>query len=93
MAEIAGLVAGVVGLAGLFNSTVECFEFVQLGRASGEDFQTSQLKLNNARLHFSRWGMSLGLDEDVGDAVSLQKLFGAASTVKHADALLGQIVE
>jgi hypothetical protein len=44
MAETAGLVVGVVALANLFNNTVECSDFVQLGRTSREDFQTSQIK-------------------------------------------------
>ena len=65
MAEAAGLVVGVVALAGLFNNTVECFEFVQLGRTFEKDFQTSQLKLDSARLRLSRWGKSLDLDEDI----------------------------
>ncbi|KAF2022631.1 small s protein [Setomelanomma holmii] len=93
MAEAAGLVVGVVALAGLFNNTVECFEFVQLGRAFGKNFQTSQLKLDNARLRLSRWGKSLGLDGDVRDTVSLQGRFESEANVKHAEALLGQIVE
>ena len=93
MAETAGLVVGVVALAGLFNTTVECFEFVQLGRNFGKDFQTSQLKLDSARLRLSRWGKSLGLVEDVRDLASLQGRFGSEANVKHAEALLGQIVE
>ncbi|KAF2623383.1 hypothetical protein BU25DRAFT_414388 [Macroventuria anomochaeta] len=92
MAETAGLVIGVVALAGLFNNTVECFEIVQLGRAFGKSFQTSQLKLDNARLRLSRWGKSLSLD-DVRDAVSLPGRLGSETTVKHAEALLGQIIE
>lgn len=93
MAEAAGLVVGVVALAGLFNNTVECFEFVQLGRTFGKDFQTSQLKLDNARLRLSRWGKSLLLDEDVCNTTSLQGRFGSESTVKHAEGLLGKITE
>ncbi|USP81614.1 hypothetical protein yc1106_08888 [Curvularia clavata] len=93
MAETAGLVVGVVALASLFNNTVECFEFVQLGRAFGKDFQTSQLKLDNARLRLSRWGKSLSLEDDVRDIVSLQQRFGSEANVKHAEALLGQIVD
>jgi hypothetical protein len=93
MAEAAGLVVGVVALAGLFNNTVECFEFVQLGRTFGKDFQTSQLKLDNARLRLSRWGKSLHLDENIRDTASLQGPFGSESIVKHAEALLGQITE
>jgi hypothetical protein len=93
MAEVPGLVISVVALAGLFNNTVECFEFVQLGRTFGKDFQTSQLKLDNARLRLSRWGKSLSLDEDVRDTASLQGRFGSEADVKHAEALLGQIVD
>ena len=93
MAETAGLVAAVVALAGLFDTTVECFEFVQLGRNFGKDFQTSQLKLDSARLRLSRWGKSLKLSEDVQDVASLQGRFGSEANVKHADAFLGQIVE
>jgi hypothetical protein len=93
MTETAGLAVGVVALAGLFNSTVECFEFVQLGRTFGKSFQTSQLKLDNARLRLSRWGESIGLNDDVRDTVSLQGRCGSEATVKHAEALLGQIVE
>jgi hypothetical protein len=90
--EPASLAIGVVALAGLFNNTVECFEFVQLGRTFGKDFQTSQLKLDNARLRLSRWGKSLNLDEDVRDIMSLQGHFDSP-TVAHADALLGQIID
>jgi hypothetical protein len=93
MAETAGLIVGVVALAGLFNNAVDCFEFIQLGRTFGKNFQISQLKLDNARLRLSRWGKSLSLDEDVRDAVSLQRCFGSEATIKHAEALLGQVVE
>jgi hypothetical protein len=93
MAEAAGLVVGVVALAGLFNNTVECFEFVQLGRTFGKDFQTSQLKLDSARLRLSRWGKSLDLDEDVRNTTLLEGRFGSESTIKHAEDLLGQITE
>jgi len=93
MAEAAGLAVGVVALAALFNNAVECFEFVQLGRTFGKNFQTSQLKLDNARLRLSRWGKSLGLDSNIQDIVSLEGHFGSEPTVKHAEALLGQIIE
>ena len=93
MAEAAGLAVGIVALAGLFNNTVECFDFVQLGRAFGKDFQTSQLKLDSARLRLSRWGKSLSLDEDIPNALSLQGRVGSEMNVKHAEALLGQIIE
>ena len=92
MAEAAGLAVGVVALAGLFNTTIECFEFVQLGRTFGKNYQTSQLKLDNARLRLSRWGKSLDLGDDVRDTMTLDGRFGSAATVAHAERLLGQIV-
>jgi hypothetical protein len=94
MAEAAGLAVSVIALTSLFNNAVECFEFIQLGRTLGTSFQTSQLKLGNARLRLSRWGKSLRLDEeDVRDVVSLQERFGSEAKTKHAEALLGQVVE
>ena len=93
MAEAASLVVGIVALAGLFNNTVECFEFAQLSRAFRKDFQTSQLKLDNARLRLSRWGKSLSLEDNIRDIVSLQQRFREKANVKHAETLLGQIVE
>lgn len=94
MAETSGLVVGIIALAGLFNNAVECFEFVHLGRTFGTTFQTSELKLDNARLRLSRWGKSLRLDdENIQYAAWLQQHFGSASTIKHAEALLGQITD
>lgn len=94
MAEPAGLAVGIVALAGLFNTTVECFEYIQLGRTFRTDFQTSQLKLDNARLRLSRWGKSLGLnDKDIQETASLQGCFRTEKNVKQAEALLGQILE
>lgn len=93
MTEVAGLAVGVVALASLFNNTIECFEFVQLGRTFGKNYQTSQLKLDNARLRLSRWGKSLGLDDNIQEMVSLEGRFVSQSLVKHAEALLGQIIE
>ena len=92
MAEAAGLGVGVVALAGLFSNAIQCFEFVQLGRSFGKNFQTSQLKLDNARLRLSRWGTSLGLSENLQDERVLEERFGT-QPVKQATALLGQILD
>lgn len=91
--EPASLVTGVIALASLFNTTVECFELVQLGRSFGKDFQTSQLKLDSVRLRLSRWGSSLGLGENIRESVSLEAHFESRAEVKHAEDLLGQIIE
>ena len=55
MAEVAGLVIGGVSLAGLFTACVDCFEYVQLGRQFGKDYQRSLLKLDILKLKLSRW--------------------------------------
>ena len=92
MAEIVGLTVGVIALAGLFSNAIECFECIQFGRAFGKNFQTSQLKLDNARLRLSRWGSSLGLSDDLRGARLLEERFGS-KTIEHAKASLGQILE
>ena len=69
--EAASFAVGLIALAGLFNNAVDCFEYVQLGRRFGADFQTSLLKLDNARLRLSRWGQAVGLSGDLGNVQSL----------------------
>jgi hypothetical protein len=64
MAEVFGIVAGVGGLAGLFVPCVECFEYIQLGRHFGHDFETCQIKLDVVALRLSRWGFAVGLGEN-----------------------------
>ncbi|MDI1491248.1 MAG: hypothetical protein OHK93_002456 [Ramalina farinacea] len=87
--ETAGLAVGALSLAGLFNNAVQCFEFVQLGRSFGKDFETSQLKLECARLRLSRWGAALGLGEDLQNEMLLEARLGSQVT-EQAKQLLGQ---
>jgi hypothetical protein len=51
MAELA---LGVVGLAGLFNSTVDSYGYIRLGQHYACDFETNQTKLDLSRLQLSR---------------------------------------
>lgn len=39
MAEIAGLVFGAVGIAGLFSSCFECFDIVVAGKEFSEEYE------------------------------------------------------
>ena len=64
MAEPFGIVAGAIGIASAFTACVDCFEYVQLGRHFGRDFQTSQLALNCTRLRLTRWGKSVNIYDD-----------------------------
>ncbi|EOO01594.1 putative a chain of the het-s n-terminal domain protein [Phaeoacremonium minimum UCRPA7] len=56
MAEIFGTVAGSLSLAALLSNCVDCFEYIQLGRHFGHDFERCQLRLDVARVRLSRWG-------------------------------------
>jgi hypothetical protein len=64
MAEIFGTVAGPLSVAALFNNCVDCFEYVQLGRHFGRDYERCQLKVDIARTRLSRWGQAVAIYED-----------------------------
>ncbi len=51
----------------LFDHTLDCFDYIQLGRNCGRDVQTNLLKLDDARLRLSRWGESVGIKRDGGE--------------------------
>jgi hypothetical protein len=91
--EAGGLFVGIVALAGLFNNAVDCFEYVQLGRSFGTNFQTSSLKLDNARLRLSRWGQAVGLSGELKDPRSLQEATVQKEDIPKAERVLGQILE
>lgn len=59
--EPVGLAVGIAGLAGVFMACVDCFEYVQLGREFGKDYEKCLLRLDTARLRLSRWGAAVGL--------------------------------
>lgn len=90
--EPVGVAVGIVGLAGLFSNAVDCFEYVQLGRQFGSDFQTCALTLDIARLRLSRWGQSMGLSPNVDDTQSLRQVV-AIEDLPKAEMILGHILE
>jgi Prion-inhibition and propagation len=59
--EPIGFAIGVAGLANIFTSCLDCFEYVQLGRKFGEDYGKCLLRLDAAKVRMSRWGTSMGL--------------------------------
>jgi len=59
--EPVGFTVGVIGLAGLFSTCMECFDYVQLGQAFGKDYGKCLLRLDAAKLRFSRWGEAAGI--------------------------------
>ncbi|KAH7403076.1 prion-inhibition and propagation-domain-containing protein [Cadophora sp. MPI-SDFR-AT-0126] len=64
MAEAFGIVAGAMGIAGLFNNCVDCFEYVQMARNFGRDFNSAQLRLDFAKLNLSRWGQVVNINDN-----------------------------
>lgn len=89
--EPVGLAVGVLGLAGLFNNAVDCFEYVQISRTFGTQYQTSLLKLDASRLYLSRWGRSVGLGANTEGVESLGLLNLSPREIEQAEHLLGQI--
>lgn len=88
--EPASLTIGVVGLASLFSTCMECFDYIQLGRAFGKDYGKCLLRLDAAKLRFSRWGEAMGIalsSQTRGTIVVPDKDFQVAQS------LLQQIVE
>ncbi|KAK8036218.1 hypothetical protein PG993_008832 [Apiospora rasikravindrae] len=64
MTDIFGTVAGALSVAALFTDCVDCFEYVQLGRHFGQDFERCRLKLDIAQTRLSRWGEAVAIHED-----------------------------
>jgi hypothetical protein len=89
--EPVGLAVGVIALAGLFNNAVDCFEYVQLGRNFSSKFQTSIIRLDNARLRLSRWGQAVGVGGDLAGVRSLDSATLSPEDVAKAEVVLGQI--
>jgi len=90
--EGAGLAVGIVALATTFNNAVDCFEYVQLGRAFGTDFQTGMLRLEHERLRVSRWGQAIGLSGEIKDTSSVLLATAPPENVTKADDTLKQIL-
>ena len=89
MTEIVGVATGVAGLAGAFTACIDCFEYVQLGRQFGKDYERCVIKLDATKLRMSRWGASMGLDQapDLKSSISVTE-----KDEKLAQDLLGQIL-
>jgi Prion-inhibition and propagation len=90
MAEFAGLSIGSVALTGLFNNCVDTFQYIQLGRNFGNDYESCLVKLDVVKLRFLRCGELMTVP-DGGDS---QNPRSAASTQREevAERLLGQFL-
>ncbi|KAI0858171.1 small s protein [Xylaria cubensis] len=64
MSDPFSITAGAVGIATAFSACIECFNYVQLGRHFGRDFQTCTLLLACAKMRLARWGEAVQIDKD-----------------------------
>ncbi|KAK4620158.1 Heterokaryon incompatibility protein S [Fulvia fulva] len=90
--EVVGVAIGGVGLAALFDSTVNTLHYIDSGLKYGKSYQKTALKLNLLDLRLTRWRHSVDL---VDDASKLQDKVHLA-TPQEADTvqyLLGEIKE
>ncbi|RSM06848.1 hypothetical protein CEP52_005525 [Fusarium oligoseptatum] len=90
--EPAGLAVGLISLATTFDSVLNCFEYVHLGKNFGTDFEDCLLKLDNARLRLSRWGEAVGLSEVEEDTTSLKGTKISEADIPQAQKLLGGVL-
>jgi len=61
MAEAAGLVLGVIGVAASFKACIELFDFIVQVKESNEEYEQLSALLGLQRLRFEIWGESVGL--------------------------------
>lgn len=90
--EAVGLAISLAALVSVFETAVDGFQYVQLGKQFGTDAQTAWLKLDNAQLRLSRWGEAIGLTKGVEEAESLQSTLLTPEAVQRAEDRLGHIV-
>jgi hypothetical protein len=64
MTQPFGIAPESVSIPAAFTACLDCFDYVNLGRRFGQEFETSQLALNCARLRLSRWGEAVQMYDD-----------------------------
>ncbi|MCJ1384321.1 hypothetical protein MMC17_007437 [Xylographa soralifera] len=59
--EVTGLAVGVVALASLFTTCVECWNYIDTARSHGHDYELLATKLEVEKTRFLIWGDTIGL--------------------------------
>ncbi|KAL2809094.1 prion-inhibition and propagation-domain-containing protein [Aspergillus granulosus] len=72
MTEPVSVVLATAGITGILTSCIECFEYIQLGRSFGKDYERCLLRLDLVRLRLSRWWESLHLPMSSAIPLSLR---------------------
>ena len=81
----------VIGVASLFTTCMQCFEYVQCGKSFGKDYESAILKLDISRMRLARWAESIGLN----DPTRVKELQSSLTSreIQIAEILLGAIKE
>lgn len=58
-------VAGIIGLAGLFSTCIDCYQLIRRGTAPDKEYKILEMKFNNQELRFSAWGRACGLSDGI----------------------------
>ena len=85
--------AGIVSLAGLFSTCVQCFDMVQLGRARNRDFEILHTKLDNQKVRFMIWGQALGLDDSSRSLTMLDRSQIRSCIARTMDCIISMFEE
>lgn len=91
--EAAGLGVGIIGLAGFFSSAIDCFEHIRIAKTFDRDFATAQLRLDEARLRLSRWGVVIDIATGGPDGLGEDKAQRAEKILNHICKLFSQAEE
>jgi ubiquitin-conjugating enzyme E2 D/E len=73
--EPISLTVGVVGLAALFTTCIEVWDFVDAGRSQASNFSLLRTKLDNQRMLFLIWGKKVGFGTPAGHNKRLDEPF------------------
>lgn len=80
MAETA---LGVVGLLGLFSSSVDCFQYVRIVKTFDRDYAAAQLNLDALGMRLARWGKALGIRNESTKTIPDSHYRHIESTLKN----------
>jgi Prion-inhibition and propagation len=61
MAEIAGVVASCITIAGVFKLCIEALDIIQSGKRQDHEFEMLAIRLQIEKARLYTWGKSLGL--------------------------------
>ncbi|KAI1161369.1 small s protein [Nemania serpens] len=64
MSDPFSIAAGAISIATAFTACIDCFNYIQLGRHFGRDYQTCVLLLGCEKMRLARWGEAVHVDKD-----------------------------